>query len=142
MLVILGGLALIPAGIFMFTRGHRTRGIILAIAGPLFAVAIAPGMFMDRVIVNDESLYSRHGFWWSPIVHQVRYDELSQVNVAFEEHNGRGGKTYSYFFDCALKSGKTERIPLGDVMREALPDIAAQFNKHGVEVIIPPNLPD
>jgi hypothetical protein len=99
-------------------------------------------MYLDRVIVNQEGFYSRHGFWWKPTIHRVRYDELHEVHLVVEEQHVRGGKRYSYSFDCSLKSGKKERVPLGDVIREALPEIADQFRKHGVQVIIPPNLPD
>ncbi len=63
------------------------------------------------------------------------------VRVVVEEKPGRSGKTYSYYYDCIFKSGKQERVPLGEVMREALPEIAEQFRKHGVPVEIPPNLP-
>ena len=52
------------------------------------------------------------------------------------------GPLRSYHFDCHLKSGKMERVPLDDIMREALPEIVDQFEKHGVPVQIPPNLPE
>ena len=61
------------------------------------------------------------------------------VELTFSQ--GRG-KTYSYYFDCHFKAGKKERVPLGDIMREALPEIAEQFRKHGVPVQIPANLPN
>jgi hypothetical protein len=94
------------------------------------------------VVVNQEGFYSRHGFWWSPTVHNIRYDELDLVRLVVEEKPSRRGKTYSYYFDCTFKTGKQERVPLGDIMREALPEIAEQFRQHGVPVELPPNLPD
>jgi hypothetical protein len=141
LLVGFGGLAAVPVGMLVF-RKQRFRGVLLMIIGPLLAVAVAPGLYLDRVIVNQEGFYSRHGFWWSPSVHQIRYEELATVRLVIEEKTGRRGKTYSYFFDCSLKSGKQERVPLGDIMREALPEIADQFRQHGVQVLFPPNLPD
>lgn len=143
LLVGLAGLAAIPVGILLFVRRQRLWGVAVAVGGPLVAVAVAPGMYLDRVVVNQDGFYSRHGFWWDPVVHQVRYDDLSLVRVVVEEKTGRRGrKTYSYYFDCFFKSGKQERVPLGDVMREALPEIAGQFEAHGVPVQLPPNLPE
>ena len=142
LLVALAGMAAIPVGIVFIARKRRFWGICLAVAGPLAAVAIAPGMYLDRVVVNQEGFYSRHGFWWNPTVHNIRYDELTLVRLVVEEKMSRGRKTYSYYFDCSFKQGRQERVPLGDIMREALPEIAERFRQHGVPVQIPPNLPD
>jgi hypothetical protein len=139
-LVAVLGVAAVPVGIVLFVRGQRFWGVCLAILGPLAAVVVAPGMYLDRVVVNQDGFYSRHGFWWNPTVHQIRYGDLSQVQLVVEERSGRRGKTYSYYFDCSFKSGKQERVPLGDIMREALPEIAQQFREHGVPVHLPPNL--
>ncbi|HWG44904.1 MAG TPA: hypothetical protein VN688_19175 [Gemmataceae bacterium] len=92
--------------------------------------------------MNQDGFYSRHGFWWNQTIHQIRYEELNRVQLVVEGKTGRRGKTYSYYFDCSFKSGKQERVPLGDIMREALPEIAEQFRRHGVPVQIPANLPD
>jgi len=140
-LLALGGLAAVPVGIVLFIRERRFLGVCVAIAGPVIAAAVAPGMFLDRVIVNQEGFYSRHGFWWSPAIHQIRYDELNRVQVGFDVQNSQRGRRYSYYFDCFFKTGQRERVPLGTLMVEALPEIAEQFRKHGVAVQIPPNLP-
>lgn len=141
-LLTVGGIAALPVGVLVFRRKSRFWGGCMAVVGPLAAGVVAPGMFLDKTVVTEDGFTSRHGFWWSPIVHTVRYEDLSQVRLTVEERSGRRGKKYSYYFDCDLKSGRQERVPLGDIMREAVPDIAAQFRKHGVPVHIPPNLPD
>jgi hypothetical protein len=142
LLVAVVGVAAVPVGIVLFARGQRFWGVCLAVVGPLAAGVVAPGMYLDRVVVNQDGFYSRHGFWWNPTIHQIRYEDLSQVQLVVEEKSGRRGKTYSYYFDCSFKSGKQERVPLGDIMREALPEIAEQFRAHGVPVHVPPNLPE
>ena len=141
-LLVVGGIAAVPFGVLAIRRKRLAWGVCLVIAGPAIAGAVAPGMFLDKVVVTEEGFTSRHGFWWNPTVHSVRYENLNQVRLTVEERSGRRGKKYSYFFDCDLKSGGQERVPLGDIMREAVPDIAGQFRKHGVPVHIPPNLPD
>ncbi|WP_020470778.1 hypothetical protein [Zavarzinella formosa] len=140
-LLIVAGLAAIPAGLVLFRKEKRFWGVLTMIVGPLLAGAVAPGMFMDRVIVNDDGFQSTHGFWWDKIVHNVRYDDLRQVVVVVEEKTTRRGKSYSYYFDCSFKNAPQERIPLGDLMKQALPDIRDQFEKHDVPVQLPANLP-
>jgi hypothetical protein len=141
-LLVVGGIAALPLGVVVFRRKNRFWGVILTVAGPVAAGVVAPGMFLDKVVVGEDGFTSRHGFWWNPSIHTVRYEDLNQVRLTVEERSGRRGKKYSYYFDCDLKSGRQERVPLGDIMREAVPDIAAQFRRHDVPVHIPPNLPD
>jgi len=141
LLAILAGIAVTIVGISVFRRNKPIRGLLLIVGAPLAVVVFVPGLWLDRVIVNNDGFYSRHGFWFSPVAHEIKYDELSLVQVTVEERMGRRGKTYNYYFDCSFKSGKRERVPLGDLMREALPEIAEQFRRQGVPVQMPPNLP-
>src|SRR5688500_18347622 len=102
-LIILAGLVAIAAGILLFAQRQRFWGVILIIAGPIAIGAIAPGMFLDKVIVNQEGFYSRHGMWWSPTIHDIKYKDLERVNLVVEERTGRRGrKNFSYFFDCTM----------------------------------------
>jgi hypothetical protein len=141
--IILAGIVAVPIGIVLLRRKQYFWGVVLVLGGIAGAFAIAPGMFLDKVIVNQTGFYSRHGFWWNSTVHDIKYDQLNLVQLVVEESTGRRGrKNYSYYFDCSLKSGKRDRVPLGDIMREALPEIAEQFRKHGVTVQMPPNLPN
>jgi hypothetical protein len=142
LLVIVGGVAAVPVGFVLWPRGQRTWGAGCVILGVLAVVGLAPGMFLDKVSVGPEGFYSRHGLWFSPQTHSIRYEELAHVRVTVEERGSRRRRTYSYYFDCYFKNGGQERVPLGDIMREALPEIADQFRKHGVQVYLPPNLPD
>lgn len=142
LLIVLAGAAAAASGVLLICQTKRLAGILVALFGLLAAGAFAPGLYSDRVIVSDQGFESTHGFWWDPVVHRVRYDDLSMVQGVVEERTGRRGrKEYSYYFDCSFKSGVQERIPLGDLMREALPDILAQFQEHKVPVLLPPNMP-
>lgn len=143
LLTLVGGVVAVPVGIALYRGNNRTWGAACVILGPLAAGGLAPGMFQDHVRVDAEGFQSRHGFWFAPTVHNIRYADLDQVRVSFEEHRSlRRRRSYSYYFDCYFKSGAQERVPLGDIMRQALPEIAEQFRSHGVPVHIPPNLPD
>ena len=130
------GVVLVPIGIAAFIQKKRLWGVILVLAGPIVAIGWAPGLYLDKVVVSEETLYSRHGFWWSPTIHNIRYDDLSNVRLGVDVTRGRRGrKNYSYYFDCSYKSGKQERVPVGDLVKQALPEIGAHFAKHGVNVV-------
>src|SRR5262245_10025930 len=73
LLIVLGLLA-VPIGIAIFANRQKFWGVILMIAGPIAAGVVAPGMFLDKVVVNEQGFYSRHGFWFSPSIHDIRYD--------------------------------------------------------------------
>jgi hypothetical protein len=136
-----GGLLAVPVGVLMFRKGKKFWGILVAVLGPLASVGLAPGMAEDSVTVNNEHFVSTHGFWWDRQKHDVRFDDLTSIKVFVEEKQGRRGKTYSYYFDCSYRNKPTERVPLGDLMKEALPDIAAQFREHNVNVLGAENMP-
>lgn len=141
-IVALVGVAFVPVGVLLFAQKRRLWGVCLAVGGPIAAVVVAPTMYLDRVVVNDESFSSRHGFWWDPTVEQIRYEDLTGVQYVVKESIGRRGrKNYSYYFDCSFKKANQKRVPLGDLMRQALPEITARFQKHGIPFLVPPNLP-
>ena len=133
----------VPLGVVVFRNSKKLAGVILALGGPMLLVGFVPSLFMDRVVVTGEGFTSTHGVWWDQTRHDVKYADLQGVNVVVEEKIGRRGKkNYSYFFDCTSKSGKMERVPLGDLMKKAIPDIITQFGDHGVAVQLPANLPE
>lgn len=139
----LGGIIAVVVGIMLLKYQKYMWGIVFAIGGPIATVAIAPMLMMDRVVVSQQGFISTHGFWWSKTIHDIKYAELANVVISVEEKTGRRGrKNYSYYFDCSFKSGGQERVPLGDLMREALKDILQQFMLNKVPVSIPPQLSD
>jgi hypothetical protein len=138
-----GGLLALPVGVLMFRKGKKFWGVLVAILGPLATAGLAPGMAEDSVTVNNEHFVSTHGFWWDRQKHDVRFDDLTGVRLIVEEKQGRRGrKNYSYYFDCTYRDRHTERVPIGDLMKEALPDIGAQFRDHNIKVQGLENLPE
>src|SRR5262249_26486490 len=143
LMVVLGGLAALPVGIVLIVRKKYFWGYILAIGGPLGSVVISPGIFFVRGILGRGGFCFRPRFLGGSTIYHIRCHVPGHVRLVVEEKIGRGGrKNYSYYFDCSFKTRTAERVPLGDVMRQAIPEIAEQFRKHGVQVQIPPNLPD
>ena len=45
------------------------KTLLLIVGGPLAVVVFVPGLWLDRVIFNNDGFYSRHGFWFSPVTH-------------------------------------------------------------------------
>lgn len=140
-LMIVVGLVLIGMGVVVFARRRFMWGAILALLGLGAAVAVAPGMYLDHVVVGKDEFTSRHGFWWSPVIHRVRYDDLAAVDVIVEEKRQRGRRTFSYSLNCISKTGQQEIVPLGDIMREALTELAVKFQGHNIPANIPTEMP-
>lgn len=117
LLAILGGLAAVPVGL-LARRWKPFLGWALVVLGPVGLVVLAPGLFLDRVTVSPEKFTLWTGFWFSPTVHEVRYDGLSEVAITAEERTGRRGrKSVSYYLECRGKGG-AQKVPVGDLMKE------------------------
>src|SRR5262245_54146842 len=77
--IIFAGFVVVVLGVFLFARRQRLWGILAALGGIFFAGAVAPGMYQDKTAVTDQGFYSRHGFWWNPSIHDIRYEDLTGV---------------------------------------------------------------
>jgi hypothetical protein len=125
-------------------QADRLPTILFMIVGALFVgMSHLYRIIIERVVVDEEGFYCRYGEWWDVSTYQIYYDELVQVRVVVEAKRGRHGWiTYKYYLDCSFKSGKQERVAVGSLMLQALPDILKQLRRHGVPVDIPPDIPD
>jgi hypothetical protein len=132
---IVGGLALIGLGVGMFVWMRRwVGGVVFVVLGLILAVFLS-SLVNDRVVVDEAHFLSIHGTWWERQAHDVRFADLRDVTLVVEKRTGRRGTSSSYSFDCARKSGGVERVPLGDLMKEALPEILAHFRANRVPVL-------
>src|SRR5436309_1321513 len=60
----------------VFLRSVSRYGWILLIGGPLFLIVVVPGLFMERVIVDDKHFDLQTGFWFAPTRHVVQFKDL------------------------------------------------------------------
>jgi len=60
--------AIVLVGLVLFIRVHKAAGSIVLLFGVLIGAVFGPMLFMDRVVVDDERIEQRTGFWFAPTV--------------------------------------------------------------------------
>ena len=139
LLTIFGGAAVAIGGFFLRNFWER-MGWGLMIAGGLGTLLIGPGMFLEYATVSPEKFVLRTGFWFYPSHHEVRYAEISGIQITSEEKRGRRGRvTKSFYLVCGLKSGGQAKIPIGDLMKNGA---AAHMLRTAQSLQIPINAQD
>jgi hypothetical protein len=130
--VIAAGLVGIPAG-WLLRRWSAKWGFVLMGMSPLLLILIAPAMYSDRVVVGPDGFHARYGIWFSPRVHDVRFDTLKEIRrVGVRNSKGR----INYELHCVRKDGEVEAIAIGDLVVKAVPEILSRAKARHVPVII------
>lgn len=126
--VIVAGIAGIPVG----WRFRQTKwGFVLLILAPVLLVIVAPAMYSDRVLIDDDHFEVRYGFWFSPTVHNLRFADLSDMRyVAVAGNRGRT----NYELHCRSKTGVLTVVHAGDLVFNTVPEIMARASAKGVAV--------
>jgi hypothetical protein len=123
-------------------RKRSNLGWVLIIGGPLALAILVPAFFLDRVTVNPERFRLVTGFWFAPTVHDVRFDDLSAIEVIGEERHTRSGTRMSYYLLCHRKTGGAEKVPVGDLMKQGATDRILQVARgKGIHVANQTDLP-
>jgi hypothetical protein len=130
-LVPLAALAAVPVG-WLVRRRSVWLSFVLLILAPVLLVMVAPATFVDKVVVDGQHFECRYGFWWAPSQHNVRFADLREIRLAETVSINRGGKQYHYTLHCFQKAGGEEKVPVGDLMKQALDDILSQARAAGV----------
>lgn len=132
--VLVGGVTALPFGVLLLKRIKRL-GIVVLISGLIAAVMVAPSMFRDQVIVSDEDLHLRTGFWGLTAVHHVQFADVESVTFEREVKRGRRGrKRVSEFLLFQTRQG-VARVPVSNrLTRAAMEDIIARLGKRGIAV--------
>jgi hypothetical protein len=141
-LTLLGGLATAPVGWILGRSGWRLfrwRGrwslALLLFLGLNVAILMAPAMYNDRSVVDDNSFFYTTGFWWNQTVHDVKLDDLVRIRIIVEEKKGRHGrKREHYYLVFERKDGTSAKMSEGHTTGRAA---ARLFLKHANERGIP-----
>ncbi len=132
-LLVLLGLACLPAGYQLAREGKRLAAGLLIVIGPGLTVVLAPGAFLNHVTVTPDHFEVRYGFWWARERHFVRFADLEDVRVVTHQQQGTRGKHVISNLHYTLRTGRTGIIPLnGDLRWEAAPLIVKTAREHGV----------
>ncbi len=131
-LVIAGGILGIPIG-WWIRKWNAKWGFVMMGMAPLLLVIVAPGMYTDRVLIDDEHFETRYGFWFDPSVHDIRFDNLREIR--FVAVPGSRGRT-NHEMRCTTKKGETTVVHAGDLVMPTVPEILARAEKRGVKVVV------
>lgn len=138
-IVLLGSVTAFFAGLAI-RRESPYWGWLLIVVSAVACVLFAPNLFLDKATVNKDRFTLRTGFWFAPTVHDVRFADLSQIELVGEERMTRHGKKTSYYLVCYRKSGGSEKVPVGDLMKRGpSARILSTAREQGVSVHPPPD---
>jgi hypothetical protein len=129
------GVALLAIGAFLVfgTKSYRWGGLGLITLGVACLAFFMPMLSISRVEVDDEHFVSVHGLPWAMSRDEEKFDELATIEVeeTIETKNGvESGRSYALL--CRRKSGQTNTVPIGDLMKGASSDILTRAKKKEV----------
>lgn len=132
-------LLLIVGGVLFTVR--KKQGAWVAILVGIVGMLFGPNMFFDRAVIDDDHFELSTGFFFSPTYFNIKWDNVANIHGSMEEKTGRRGrKSTSYYLNFNLKSGGSEKVPSGDLMKNGpikkLVELAA---KKGIKVDGPTN---
>jgi hypothetical protein len=128
--VIAGGVLGIPAG-WLLRKWSPKWGFVLMGLAPLLLLFVAPAMYSDRVLIDDEHFEARYGFWFNPSEHNLRFQDLREIK--YVEVSGNRGRT-NYELHCFTKTGQVSVVHAGDLVKNTVPEILARARARGVVV--------
>jgi hypothetical protein len=129
--VIAGGILGVPVG-WVLRKVLPRWGLALMVLSPFLLILVAPAMYSDRVVVDDEHFEARYGFWFSPTVHNLRFRDLRQIQYVGVP--GSRGRT-KYELHCVTSAGQATVVSAGDLVRQTVPEILARAKASGVVVV-------
>lgn len=104
--------------------------VVLSLAG---ATIVAPATFADRFEISSEGLHLSTGFWFSPMVKDIRFTDAETIWVPHAEVGDR----HRTPIRVRHRSGAIETISQGDLITQCLEDVAEFAKAAGVRVMRP-----
>jgi hypothetical protein len=105
--------------------------IFLAIGSLAGFLLFGPSMATDRIRLSDHTLELETGIWFAPTKHNIDFDQVKTMTLVT-----RGsGRRRSQDLVFQLKRGGGVTVPLGDLMKTALDEIAKRVQERGVEIL-------
>lgn len=129
--VIVAGLLGIPLG-WVLRKWNVKLGFALMVLGPVLLVVVAPAMYNDRVVVDNEHFEARYGFWFAPTVHNLRFRDLREIRyVAVPADNGRTNNE----LHCLTAAGELRVVHAGNLVVKCVPEIMERARAAGIPVV-------
>jgi hypothetical protein len=123
---------------YLAAKADNWRGYISAIAGAGLLLFGVPGMLMDYATLDDQHFEGRYGFWMAPTRYNVKFADVAVMNVVEKSRYSRRGKRYDYTLDLTYRDGHKQSVSIGDLLKEAAPELIARAEAANIQVILPP----
>jgi len=127
-------------GAFVVGFVLRKRSIAVPITcvgiGLFGFLILLPVAQLDNVVIDDDH-YQRNGgvTYFHRIRDEIIFKDVSRIEIIqVKERRSRGREQISYYFVVTDKeSNESRRVPIGDMARLLIPDIAQRAQKQGVQ---------
>jgi hypothetical protein len=130
-IVIGGGILSVPIGWLLRTWSKKWGFAILCL-GPVMLAIVAPAMYSDRVVIDDDHFEAKYGLWFSPTQQSVRFRDLNEIR--YVGIPGRRGRM-NYELRCMTPAGQVIVVPAGDLVRQTVPEILQKARARRLAVV-------
>jgi hypothetical protein len=130
--VIAGAILGFPAGWILRRKSERWGFVLMGIS-PFLLIMVAPAIYSDRVVVDQNHFEANYGLWFSPTIHNIRFQDLREIRYVGVP--GRRGRM-NYELRCTTTSGEQRVVHAGDLVKNTVPEILERAKARGVAVSI------
>lgn len=131
--VIILGLLGIPAG-WLLSRWIAKWGYTMSVVCVVALIIVAPAMYCDEVVIDDDHFEAKYGFWFNPSKHDVTFGDLQEIR--YVERVDNRNKT-QIDLECVRQNGSVDRVHAGDLVIKAVPEILRRARQKGVPITEP-----
>lgn len=120
-----------------WVRKRINIGLGMVILGVICLLVVIPSLVSERVVLNDNGFRLVTGFWFSRTRMAVEFDDTICITVTEKARaQRRAASRKDVNLVCnAKKDDRDQVVPVGDLMKRALPEILARAKAAGVEIV-------
>ena len=113
-------------------KGPRIRRLAwaAAIIGPIIALVFPPLVRIPPMELDASGFRLQTGFWFAPQRQELVFDSTEAIEISSSRSVGH--RIVETELVCTHSNGSVQRIPVGDQLLQALPDVVTFAKKSGV----------
>jgi len=124
-------LAAAVGAVILWLRKPWSYALVAFAVSALVGGILAPGLMLDRVVLDDEKLEQTTGFWFAPTVKGFRLADVVAVTIGTKQ-NSRG-REYEVWL-VHRTNGQTQEFDPGDLWEMNGADIIERLRAKGIQV--------
>lgn len=118
------------AAVKLWPTRHRQLAIMASVVSLYVGLLLAPALAMDRVLLNDERLQQRTGFWFSPTTSGFRLADVDHIQISTK----RGPKSrMQTVWSVNFKDGRSLQIEPSSLWERNSLEILERLRAKGIE---------